>query len=103
MHFDRRSEGWLVPLPFLWNVRAVAICAGRGTWLVEEHHFFTHRPLQRVAGRTGHVLMATFERKCGLLVIEERGLPLVAVVAASTLVGTRAKLIGVRVFVALDA
>ena len=76
---------------------------GRGAGLVKQHQVAVHRFLERVAGRTGHILVAALERKRRLLVIEERWLPLVAVVATCAVVPTRAKLVRVRILVALAA
>jgi len=47
--------------------------------------------------------MASFERKLGLVVIEERRPPLAVVVASGAVVDAISKLVGVGIFVASDA
>ena len=81
----------------------MAIGAGRGSGLVKQHEITGDRLLEGVAGGAGNILVAPFERKLRFLVIEKRWFPLVAVVADSTIVGARAELVGVRVFVAVAA
>lgn len=81
----------------------MASLAGRWRGLVEKHEVSVHRLLECVASRAGHVLMAALEGKCGLLVIEERGLPLVAIVATGAVVFPGAELVSVGVLVALRA
>jgi hypothetical protein len=68
--FHRRA---VLPLP--GNIRPVASLAGCGRRLVKEHQVVAGLLLEGMAGRAANILMAALERKRGLLVIEERGLP----------------------------
>ena len=90
-------------LPFFRYLFAVAIRASRRAGLVKQHQFAVYGLFENVAGRAGHLLMAALERERGLLVIEERGLPFAAVVAASAVCGAYGELIGMRVFMAFSA
>lgn len=81
----------------------MASLAGFGSGLVEEHQVVAYCFLERMAGRAGNILMSSFERKGSFLVIEERGAPLVAVVAGGTVAGLVAELVCMWVFVALVA
>ena len=81
----------------------MASFASRWCRFVKEHRGFIHHFLQRVTRRAGHIFMASFEGKLGLVVIEERRPPLAVIVASGAVVGTIAKLVGVGVFVASDA
>lgn len=85
------------------NVQSVAIRTGRGCRFIEENEVVVHRLPERMAGRARHILMAALQRKRRLLMVEQRGLPFVAVVAGLATVGARAKLVHVRIFVALAA
>src|ERR1039458_712657 len=85
------------------NIDPVASLASHRCRLVEQHEFALHRLLENVAGCAGGILMATLEREFGFLVIEERGLPLVAVVATGAIAAACAELVGVRILVALTA
>ena len=77
--------------------------AGLGRRLVKQHRVSVHQLLERVAGRAGNILVAALERERRLLVVEERGLPLVAVVAGGAVVALRAELVGMRILVAFAA
>jgi hypothetical protein len=78
----------------------VAVGTGRGCGFVEEDGISIHRSLHGVASRARNILVATFQRKRCLLVIEERRLPLVAVVASGALICIGAKLFCMRVLMA---
>jgi len=87
----------------LGNACSVASLASRRCRFVKEHWGVIHHFLQRVTCRASHILMASFERKLGLVVIEERGPPLVVVMAPGAVVGAIAELIGVGILVASGA
>src|ERR1017187_8693961 len=87
----------------LGDAGPVESLAGCGRRLVKEHQVVAGLLLEGMAGRATNILMAALERKRGLLVIEERGLPLVAVVAGGAIAAARAELVGVRVLVAFAA
>lgn len=59
----------------------MAVFARLWRWLVEEHQGAVDSLFQGMAGRTGDIFMSSLERKAGLIVVEERGFPFVAVVA----------------------
>lgn len=74
--------------------------ATRRSRFVEKHEFAVYRLAQGVTGGAGDVLMTSFQRECRLVVIEERRLPLVRVVASGAAVCPLAELIGVGILVA---
>lgn len=49
----------------------MTVFAGFGRRLVEENKATVHRLPQRMACRTGDVFVASFQRKAGLVVVEE--------------------------------
>ena len=71
--------------------------------LVEEHETAVHRFLQRMARRASDVFVSPFERESGLVMIEERRLPFIAVVASCAIVGPGAELVGMRILMAIAA
>lgn len=71
--------------------------------LVEQNHGSLNEAVVCVAGGAKHIFMSTFQRETRLLVIEERGAPLVCVVASFALASLCAELIGVRVFMTIAA
>jgi len=81
----------------------MASFASRWRRFVKEHLGLIDQFLQRMARRTGHIFMASFQGKLSLVVIEERRPPLVAVVASGAVVGAISKLVGMGVFVASGA
>ena len=81
----------------------MAIRTRRRAWLVKQHRISVYRPLRGVAGRAGDILVSAFEGECCLFMIEERWLPLVAVMATAAVVSAYAKLICMRILVALAA
>lgn len=86
-------------------VRVVCV-AGRARcrgWLIEHYWLSIDRLPIGMAGRAGNILVGAFERKRCLLVIKERRLPLVAVVARCAVFATCAELVGMRIFVAFAA
>ena len=87
----------------LGNVGAMTIGAGKGSGLVEQYLLPIHFLHQAVTILAGDILMPALERELGLLVIEERRLPLVAVVARGAISFSVGELVAVRVLVALAA
>jgi len=81
----------------------VAVFAGFRRRLVEEHETPVYRLLQCVACRTGNVFVTSFQRESRFVVIEERRLPFVAVVASSAIVGAGAELVGMRILMTIAA
>ncbi len=81
----------------------MTICARGGRGLVKQNISSIHRLLKSVTGGTSHILMSTLKWKDSLIVIEQRRPPFVGIVTRCAVIGARAKLIGVRVFVALAA
>lgn len=81
----------------------VASFAGLWRGLVKEDEVSAHRLFKRVAGRAGNILVAAFEGKCRLIVIEQRRPPLVAVMASGAVAGLGAELVCMRVLVAVPA
>lgn len=81
----------------------MTVVAGLRRGLVEQHKGSVHLLLQRVAGRAGDVFMSPLQRECCLVVIEKRRLPFIGVMAPGAIVCARAKLIGVRILVAIRA
>ena len=71
----------------------MASLAGRRCGLIKQHKFLAHGPLQGVAGRAGHILVAALERKRRLLMIEKRRLPLDDVMTARAVLGAGAELV----------
>lgn len=71
--------------------------------LVEQNHGSLSEAVVCVAGGAGHIFMSAFQGETSLFVIEERGAPLVRVVAGLALTGLCAELIGVRVFMTIAA
>src|SRR5271165_4988921 len=70
---------------------------------IKEHLVAANCFFEGVACGTSNILMGAFQRELRLLVIKERGPPLVAVVACGTVICARAELVRVRVFVTLGA
>jgi len=87
----------------LRNTGSVAVFAGRGCWSVEEHRVSIDLFPERVACGAGHFFMTTLQRKLCLVVIEERGTPLVAVVTSGAIACACAELSRMWVFVAFYA
>lgn len=85
------------------DVRSVACSAVRRRRFIEQNRVTVDLLLEGVASRTGDILVAAPEREYGLLVVEERGLPLLAGVARGAISAARAELIGVRVLMTLVA
>src|SRR5581483_1726755 len=56
-----------------------------------------------MASRAGDVFMPSLQQKCCLVMIEKRRLPLIRIVATGAIVCASAKLIGMRVLVAVCA
>ena len=81
----------------------MAVFAGRGCWSVEEHRVSIDLFPERVACGAGHFFMTTLQRKLCLVVIEERGTPLVAVVTSGAITCASAELSRMWVFVAFYA
>lgn len=71
--------------------------------LVEEHGLSVDGLLIGMTGGAGNILVRAFEREGCLLVVKERRLPLVAVVARRAILAVRAELVEMRVFVAFAA
>ena len=74
---------------------------GRGR-LVEEHHPALNRSLDGMTRRTCDLFMASFQGECGLVVIEERWLPLVRIVAGAAILSALPKLACVRILMAFN-
>lgn len=89
--------------PGLGYVRSMAILASLGGRFIEQDKVPIHRLLERMAGRAGYIFMAAFKRKCGLVVIEERGPPLMTIVTSCTVVAACAELVPMRICVAIPA
>lgn len=81
----------------------MASLASNGSRLVEKYEIVSHGFLEGVARRAGYILMTALQGKRRFLVIEKRRLPLVAVVAGCAIVCAPAKLLGVRILMALTA
>jgi len=85
------------------NAVSVAIGAGKRSGLIEQNLLALHFLHQLVTIAAGDVLMSALEGESGLLVVEERGLPLVAVVAGGAVALPRGELAAMRIFMALAA
>lgn len=81
----------------------MTVVASRRRRLVEQHERSVYLLLQRVAGRAGDIFMSSLQRERRLVVIEERRLPLVRIVTPGAIAGASAKLIGVRILMAVRA
>lgn len=81
----------------------MARVTGSGGGLVKQDGFSIHLLFQGMAGRAGNVLMGTLQGKGRFFVIEERRLPLVAVMARSAVVAASAELPPMRILVAITA
>ena len=74
-------------------------------WLIEQDVLSLDLPKVLVAGAAADVLVSSFQRKCGFVMIDKRGFPLagqVAIRAAGDCASAR-KLQAVRFFVAVLA
>ena len=71
--------------------------------LVKQNRLSIDRLPIGMARGAGNVLVRAFQRERSLLVVNQRRLPLVAVVARRTVLATRAKLVGMRVLVTFAA
>ena len=87
----------------LGDVAPVAGFAGPGRGFVKENHVSIDRFPQSVACRAGDIFVAALERELSLFVIEERGAPLIAVVASGAVKGLLGELVSMRVFMAIAA
>ena len=76
-----------------------------GCWrrFIKQNRNTINRPLQRVAIFARNFLVGASQGEGRLLVIEERGLPLVRVMARRAIAASRAELIGMRVLVTILA
>ena len=81
----------------------MAVGAGRGRRFVKQYEVAVDWLLQGVASRASYFLMTSLERKRSLFVIEERGLPLITVVAGGAVIRLCAKLQGMGILVAFAA
>lgn len=88
---------------FLARAGIVAGGAGCRRGFVKEHQAAVDRLLVHMAGCAGHILMPSLQRECSLLVVEKGGTPLHAVMAGCAVFASRAKLRGVRIFMAFVA
>ena len=79
----------------------IGACARRR--LVEKHIFTIYRLDYFVACGAGYVFVPALEREVRRVVVEKRGLPLIAVVAPRAVILLRAELVGMRIFVAFVA
>ena len=81
----------------------MATRAGYRGWFIKKHHRAIYRLAQLVAVGASDLFVRALQRERCLLMIEERRLPLVAVVAGRAVAGARSELIGVRILVAFRA
>jgi len=79
----------------------MAIHARGWRGLVKQNQVSFYLLLKCVTRGAGNVLVAAFERKVRLVVVEERGPPLIAVMAPGAIVCPRSKLAGMRVLMAV--
>lgn len=59
----------------LCNRIAVACSALDGRWLIEQDVLSLDLPKALVAGAAADVLVSSFQRKCGFVMIDQRGFP----------------------------
>lgn len=77
--------------------------AGGRRRLIEENEIAPHHLLKRMARRACNVLMSPLERKEGFVVVEEGRPPLVRIVTTGAVRSSDAKLVSVRILVAIAA
>ena len=81
----------------------MANLTGFGCRFIEEHQVSADGSPERMTRVAGNVFVSALQWKSGLVVVEERRLPLVAVVASGAIVGTQAKLVRMRVLMTIAA
>lgn len=88
---------------WFWHAGAVAGFACGRRRLIEQHKIAIDRLPERVTGRADYILVCSFEREECLVMIEERRPPLGWIMTTRALLRPSAKLVGVRILVAISA